>query len=133
MHNSAPVSSYDKLTEKIIRLAIEVHRNLGPGLLESTYSEALSWELNAAALAFVRQLQIPVMYKAQKLSGVYRVDFVVEQQVVLEIKSTEKFAPVHEAQLLTYMKHTGIPVGILLNFNTAVLKDGLRRLVLKTP
>jgi len=112
---------------------MEVHRNLGPGLLESTYSEGLSWELNTAGLAFDRQLQIPVMYKGQKLPGVYRIDFVVEKQVVLEIKAAETLAPVHQAQLLTYMKHTGISVGLLLNFNTAVLKDGLRRLALKSP
>jgi len=133
MHNSRLVPSNDRLTERIIRLAMEVHRNLGPGLLESTYSEGLSWELNTAGLAFDRQLQIPVMYKGQKLPGVYRIDFVVEKQVVLEIKAAETLAPVHQAQLLTYMKHTGISVGLLLNFNTAVLKDGLRRLALKSP
>ena len=130
MHDRS-IPSNDKLTERIIRAAIEVHRNLGPGLLESTYSEGLSWELQQAGLAFARQLQIPVMYKGQKLPGVYRIDFVIEERVVVEIKAVEKLAPVHEAQLLTYLSHTGISIGLLLNFNAATLKDGLRRMGLK--
>ncbi len=126
--NAMATPPSDKLTERIINLAIEVHRNLGPGLLESTYGECLSWELTQAGLEFARQVQVPVVYKGQRLAAVYRLDFVINDRVVVEIKATEKLAPVHEAQLLTYLRHTGIPVGLLLNFNTAVLKDGLRRL-----
>ena len=122
------VQPNDELTELVIGSAIEVHRHLGPGLLESTYSECFSWELRAVGLKFARQVQIPVIYKGQALPAVYRLDFVIENQVVVEIKATEKLAAVHEAQLLTYLKHTGIPVGLLLNFNNAVLKDGLRRI-----
>lgn len=126
------IKSNDELTERVIGCAIEVHRHLGPGLLESTYGECLSWELRAVGLTFARQVQVPVIYKAQSLTAVYRLDFVIENQLVVEIKATEKLAPVHEAQLLTYLRHTGIHVGLLLNFNSAVLKDGLRRLVLRS-
>jgi GxxExxY protein len=118
----------DTLTEAVIGRAIEVHRRLGPGLLESTYGECLAWELRDEGLKFARQVQVPVVYRGEALAAVYRLDFVVEDRVVLEIKAVERLAPVHEAQLLTYLKHTGIPVGLLLNFNCAVLKDGLRRL-----
>jgi GxxExxY protein len=123
----------DPLTERVIGCAIEVHRHLGPGLLESTYGECLSWEFLSAGLEFKRQLEVPVIYKGKTLAAIYRVDFVIEQQLVVEIKAVERPAPVHEAQLLTYLKHTGIPVGLLVNFNTPVLKDGLRRLVLRRP
>ncbi len=126
------LASNDDLTERVIGCGIEVHRHLGPGLLESTYGECFSWELRDAGLKFARQVQAPVIYKGQALPAVYRLDFVIENDVVVEIKATEKLAPVHEAQLLTYMKHTGISVGLLLNFNNAVLKDGLRRLILRT-
>ena len=122
----------DELTELVIGRAIEVHRHLGPGLLESTYGECFSWELRAAGLNFERQVQVPVIYKGVELPGVYRLDFVIENQVVVELKAVEKLVPVHEAQLLTYLRHTGIQVGLLFNFYSAVLKDGLRRLELRT-
>lgn len=128
---AAATFANDTLTERVIGCAIEVHRHLGPGLLESTYSECLSWELRSAGLGFKRQLEVPVIYKGKTLAAIYRVDFVIEQQLVVEIKAVERPVPVHEAQLLTYLKHTGIPVGLLLNFNSAVLKDGLRRLVVR--
>ncbi|MFN2603970.1 MAG: GxxExxY protein [Gemmatimonadaceae bacterium] len=118
----------DELTELVIGAAIEVHRHLGPGLLESTYSECFSWELRAVGLKFARQVQVPVIYKGEALAAMYRLDFVIENEVIVEIKATEKLAAVHEAQLLTYLRHTGISVGLLLNFNSAVLKDGIRRL-----
>jgi GxxExxY protein len=118
----------DLLTEAIIGRAIEVHRILGPGLLESNYEECLCWELRQAGFAIARQLRVPVIYKGNQLASPYRLDIVVEQRVIVEIKAVDRFAPVHEAQLLTYLKHTGIPVGLLLNFNTPVLRDGLRRL-----
>jgi len=118
----------DALTEKIIGLAIEVHRVPGPGLLESNYEECLCWELREAGLAFVRQLRVPLVYKGVDLGNPYRVDLVVENRVIVEVKAVDRFAPVHEAQVLTYLKHTGIPVGLLFNFNTPVLRDGMRRL-----
>lgn len=122
----------DALTELVIGCGIEVHRQLGPGLLESTYAECFSRELRDAGIAFRRQVNVPVIYKGESPPAVYRLDFVIENAVVVEIKATEKLAPVHEAQLLTYLRHTGISVGLLLNFNSPVLKDGMRRLVLKT-
>jgi len=117
------------LTERIIGCAIEVHRNLGPGLLEATYESALSIELRAAGLHFHRQLLIPVVYKGQAI-GEHRLDFLVEDAVVLELKSVERFDPVFEAQLLTYLRISGKKRGLLLNFNTRLLKDGVKRFVL---
>jgi GxxExxY protein len=119
----------DPLTEKIIGCAIEVHRTLGPGLLEQTYESALCVELQLAGLAFQRQLVVPVTYKNQPV-GDYRLDLVVEKSVVLEIKSVDRFDPVFEAQLLTYLKISGLKRGLLLNFNARLLKDGIKRLVL---
>jgi len=120
----------DLLTEKIIGSAIEVHRRLGPGLLESAYEECLCYELDQSALAFRRQAPLPVVYKSIRLDCGYRMDVVVEGQVIVEIKAVERLMPIHEAQVLTYMKLSGITTGPLLNFNTSVLKEGLRRLML---
>lgn len=125
---AAPVQN-DLLTEKIIGFAIEVHRHLGPGLLESAYEECLCYELTQSALVFRRQVPLPVLYKGVRLECGYRLDIVVENQVILEIKSVEHLLSIHDAQVLTYMKLSGIPTGLLLNFNTPVLKDGLRRLM----
>jgi len=119
----------DPLTEKIIGCAIEVHRTLGPGLLEQTYESALCVELQLAGLKFQRQLVASVTYKNQPV-GDYRLDLVVENLVVLEIKSVDRFDPIFEAQLLTYLKITGLKRGLLLNFNSRLLKDGIKRLVL---
>lgn len=119
----------DPLTEKIIGCAIEVHRTLGPGLLESTYESALCIEFQLAGLTFQRQIIVPVTYKNQPI-GDYRLDLVVENAVVLEIKSVDRFDPIFEAQLLTYLKITGLKRGLLLNFNSRLLKDGIKRLVL---
>lgn len=119
----------DPLTEKIIGCAIEVHRTLGPGLLEQTYESALCVELQLAGLKFQRQLVVPVIYKDQPV-GDYRLDLMVENSVVLEIKSVDRFDPIFEAQLLTYLKITGLKRGLLLNFNSRLLKDGIKRLVL---
>jgi len=119
----------DPLTEKIIGCAIEVHRTLGPGLLESTYESALCVEFQLARLRFQRQLNVPVTYKNQPV-GDYRLDLVVENLVVVEIKSVDRFDPIFEAQLLTYLKITGLKRGLLLNFNSRLLKDGIKRLVL---
>jgi GxxExxY protein len=113
------------LTEKIIGCAIEVHRQLGPGLLEGTYEAALSIELSSAGLKHVRQALFPVIYKNQ-IIGEYRLDLIVEDTVIVEIKSVERFDPVFEAQILTYLKVTGKGIGLLINFNTRLLKNGVK-------
>ncbi len=120
----------DPLTEKIIGFAIEVHRQLGPGLLESAYEECLCYELQQNDLVFRRQAPLPVVYKAIRLDCGYRIDIVVEEKVILELKTVERLIPVHEAQLLTYLKLSGVRIGLLLNFHSPVLKDGIRRMVL---
>jgi GxxExxY protein len=120
----------DPLTEKVIGFAIEVHRQLGPGLLESAYEECLSYELRQSGLDFRRQVPLPVVYKTIRLDCSYRIDIVVEDKVVLELKTVERLIPVHDAQLLTYLKLSGMRIGLLLNFNSPVLKDGIRRMVL---
>jgi GxxExxY protein len=124
------VRDNDLLTEKVIGFAIEVHRQLGPGLLESAYEECLCFELDQAGLAFRRQVSLPVIYKSVRLDCGYRLDIVAENQVIIELKTVERLIPIHEAQLLTYMKLAEIRIGLLLNFNTAILKDGIRRLML---
>ena len=117
------------LTERIIGCAIEVHRQLGPGLLEGTYESALCIELNSAGLRHVRQPVFPVIYKGQ-IIGEYRLDLIVENLVVIEIKSVERFDPIFEAQVLTYLKVTGKRCGLLMNFNSRLLRDGIKRFVL---
>jgi GxxExxY protein len=119
-----------ELTERIIACAIAVHRELGPGLLESIYEEAMTVELANGGIQFVRQVEIPVVYKGTTLSGSFRVDMVVENKVVLELKTVESILPVHEAQLLSYLRLGGWPTGLLLNFRSALLCNGIRRLVL---
>jgi GxxExxY protein len=120
----------DLLTEKIIGCAIEVHRGLGPGLLESAYEECLCFELGQARLSHEKEVPLPILYKAVKLDCGYRMDIVVDDRVVIELKTVDRLMPIHEAQLLTYLKLSRIKTGLLLNFNSAILKDGLRRLVL---
>ncbi len=124
------VEGKDSLTETIIGAAIEVHRHLGPGLLESTYEQCLCWELRAAGLKLDRQVMIPISYKGNSTAAVYRPDLVVEDRIMIEIKAVDRLASVHEAQLLTYMRHTGIGTGLLLIFNCPRLRDGLKRLSL---
>ena len=116
------------LTERIIGCAIEVHRQLGPGLLEGTCEAAICIELNNAGLNFVRQPIFPVIYKGQVI-GEYRLDLIVEDAVVVEIKSVERFDPIFEAQVLTYLRVTGKRVGLLINFNSRLLRDGVKRYV----
>jgi GxxExxY protein len=123
------VSGTDPLTERIIGCAIEVHRYLGPGLLESTYEEALCVELAASSLRFTRQTAIPIVYKSQ-LVGEYRLDLLVEDAVVVEVKSVERFDPIFQAQVLTYLRATGRRKGLLINFNSRLLRDGVKRFVL---
>jgi GxxExxY protein len=120
----------DPLTRAVIGAAIEVHRHLGPGLLESAYEEALCLELQLAGLRYKRQVSLPLIYKGRQLECDYRIDIVVEDKLVLELKTTEKLLPVHEAQLLTYLKLSGIKKGLLLNFHSALLKNGIKRMVL---
>jgi GxxExxY protein len=122
---------HEELTEKIIGAAIEVHRALGPGLLESAYEECLCREFNLRGIAFQRQVPLPVEYKGVKLDCGYRLDLIVQDAVVLELKCVEHTLPVHEAQLLTYLKLTGKHVGIIINFNVATLvRGGIVRKVL---
>ena len=120
----------DPLTKQIIGLAIEAHRVLGPGLLESAYEECLCFELREHEIAFERQVPLPVVYKSIRLDCGYRMDLVVDDQVEIELKAVDRILSIHEAQLRTYLKLSGFRTGLLLNFNSAVLKDGLRRLVL---
>jgi GxxExxY protein len=117
------------LTDQIIGCAIEVHRHLGPGLLESVYEECLCYELSQIGLRFERQVQLPVTYKGIKLDCGHKLDLVVEDSVVVELKPIEDLAPVHQAQLLTYLKTSNKKVGLLINFNVQFLKNGLKRVV----
>jgi GxxExxY protein len=122
---------HEKLTEAIIGAAIEVHRELGPGLLESAYEECLCHELHLRGIPVARQMPLPVIYKGVSLDCGYRLDIVVADSVVLELKCLEHILPVHEAQLLTYLKLTGRRVGLIINFNVAVLtRGGIMRKVL---
>ena len=120
----------EHLTEQIIGSAIEVHRELGPGLLESAYDECLCHELHLRDLAFQRQVNLPIEYKTVRPDCGYRIDLLVENSVVVELKSVEEVLPVHQAQLLTYLRLSRIRVGLLINFNVPVLKNGIIRRVL---
>jgi GxxExxY protein len=116
-------------THRIIGLAIKVHRKLGPGLLEATYEECLCWELAHDGLAFVRHVPLPVIYEGVRLAAGYYADIIVEQSVIVELKSVEHILPVHEAQTLTYLRLSGYKLALLMNFNCVMLKDGLRRFI----
>ncbi|HEA66374.1 MAG TPA: GxxExxY protein [Desulfobacterales bacterium] len=120
----------NKLTGLVIGAAIEVHKALGPGLLESAYEECLcrELELELRGIPFERQKELPIEYKGAKLDCGYRLDIVVAGRLILELKACENLQPIHEAQLLTYLKLTGIKYGLLINFNVPVLKDGIRRI-----
>ncbi len=121
---------FDSLSNKIIGCIIEVHKNLGPGLLESAYESCLAYELNAEGLKFETQKEIPIDYKGVKLDAGYRIDIIVEDNVIVELKSVENILPIHEAQILTYMKLAEVKVGLLVNFNVLKVKDGIKRFVL---
>jgi GxxExxY protein len=118
-----------EITERIIGCAIEVHRHLGPGLLESAYEECTCHEITQAGLKVQRQVLLPVTYKQIVLDCGYRMDAVVEGAVIVEFKTVERLLPVHDAQLLSYLKLSGLRVGLLINFHVPVLKDGLKRIV----
>jgi GxxExxY protein len=124
------VAARDPLTDRIIGLAIDVHRALGPGLLESAYEECLCYEPQQNQIGFRRQVPSQVAYKAVQLDCAYRIDLVVESHLVLELKTVERLLPIHEAQLPTYLKSGHFKTGLLLNFHAPVLKDGIKRMVI---
>jgi GxxExxY protein len=121
---------FDELSKRVIGCAIEVHRNLGPGLLESTYEQCLAHELKCAGISFKLQHPLPVNYNGVKLDCGYRVDLFVDNKIIVELKSVDKVLPIHQAQLLTYMKLAGIKIGLLMNFNVRFMKNGIKRMVL---
>jgi GxxExxY protein len=121
---------FDELSNKVIGCAIGVHRELGPGLLESSYEQCLAYELSRAKISFKMQVELPVQYKEIKLDCGYRIDLLVDDRVIVELKSVDHLLKIHEAQVLTYMKLAGIGVGLLINFNVDALRRGIRRFVL---
>ena len=122
-------SHLNELSRRVIGLAMEVHRELGPGLLESAYEQALAYELTQAGLRFARQQDTPLLYKGVKLDCGYRLDLVIEGELLVELKTVAELLPIHHAQLLTYLKLQRQSLGLLVNFNVPVLKDGIRRVV----
>jgi GxxExxY protein len=123
----------NEITREIIGAAIEVHRQLGPGLLESAYEECLCHELSLRKLLFERQKPIPLVYKDTKLDCGYRLDLLIEGRVVVELKSVDSLGPIHEAIVLTYLKLSGHKLGLLINFNVSMLKEGIRRFKMPEP
>jgi GxxExxY protein len=119
----------DRLSKEVIGAAIEVHRVLGPGLLESAYEESLAWELTNRRVKIERQVAIPVRYKELKIEDGYRIDMLVNKELILELKSVDSFQPVHTAQMLTYLKMTGCKLGLLLNFKVDAMRKGIKRVV----
>ena len=117
------------LTRRVIGCAIEVHRHLGPGLVESMYETCLCDELAGSGLSFIRQRKLPVVYKNRTLEGYFQPDIIVEDTLILEVKSVHQIHPIHQAQLMTYLRLSGIPLGLLLNFNTVLMKDGMTRVL----
>jgi len=122
--------SINEITEKIIGAAIAVHKELGPGLLESAYEACLVYELAQSGLKVENQKPLPVFYRGVNVDCGYRIDLLVEDQVIIELKSIEKLEPIHEAQLLSYLKLSGHKIGLLINFNVRLLRNGIRRFVL---
>ena len=121
---------FDRLSNRVIGCALKVHRHLGPGLLESTYEQCLAHELKMADIPFKLQCPLPVQYKGIKLDCGYRIDLLVDDRIIIELKSVDRVLPIHQAQLLTYMKLSAIPIGLLLNFNVKYMKSGIKRMVL---
>ena len=121
--------SLDRLSKDVIGAAIEVHRVLGPGLLESAYEQSLAWELTKIGAKIERQVLIPVRYKELRIEDGYRIDMLVNNELILELKSIESFQPVHTAQMLTYLKMTGFRLGLILNFKVDVMRKGIKRVV----
>jgi GxxExxY protein len=123
----------NSLSREIIAAGLEVHKALGPGLLESAYEECLAYELSLRGLSFERQKALPVIYKGVQIDAGYRLDLVVGDLVVVELKSVDELLPIHEAQVLTYLKMSKKRLALLLNFNVPLLKNGIKRIVLKLP
>ena len=124
------MNEINHITEKIIGCAIEVHKNLGPGLLESLYEKALCYEMRLKDVQYETQVVIPILYKGNKL-GEHRLDILVEELIIVELKAVDRMEPVFQAQLLSYMRLTGKPLGLLINFNVTVLHQGIQRMILK--
>lgn len=129
LNNEHAVERVNSLTESIIGCAIEVHRAIGPGLLESAYEECLCYELAQNGLSFQRQVPLPVIYKGVKLDCGYKLDIIVENAVIIELKAVDRIIAIHEAQLLSYLRMLDLRVGLILNFHSSVLKDGIKRIV----
>lgn len=129
MNNNKDLDRLNKITEKIIGCAIEVHKHLGPGLLESIYESALCHEFNENDVKYERQLSVPILYKGHEL-GDYRLDLLVENEVIVELKAVDRMEPLFQAQLLSYLRVTGKALGLLINFNVPVLKKGIKRIIL---
>jgi GxxExxY protein len=128
-HRGTEAQRY-RVTDTVIAAAIEVHRELGPGLLESIYEAAMVIELRRSGLAVERQVEVPLLYKGEPLGTSYRVDLLVAEELVVELKAVDRLAPVHTAQLLTYLRLLKVPTGLLINFNQAQLRQGLKRIAL---
>ncbi len=129
----AETRSFNELTEKVIGACIEIHRHLGPGLLESAYEDCLCYELSQLGICFERQRALPISYKDVKLDCGYRLNLLVEGKLIIELKSVDELLPIHDAQLLTYLKVSGLKCGLLINFCVPVLKHGIKRLVNNFP
>jgi len=121
---------FEALSYKVIGCALEVHKQLGPGLLENTYKQCLAYELTQAGIAFKMEVNLPVKYKEINISCGYRIDLLIENSIIVELKCVDELHPIHEAQLLTYMKLSNIKIGFLINFNEKYLKNGIKRFVL---
>lgn len=119
----------DLLTEKVIGCAIQVHKELGPGLLESSYEQCLCYELNHAGITAERQVTLPINYRGLKIDAAYRIDILIPNLLIVELKSVEKLLPIHTAQLITYLKLSGVKTGLLINFNVSKLVNGIKRIV----
>ena len=129
----AETQSFRGITEQVIGACIEIHKHLGPGLLESAYEECLCYELSVRGIRFERQKPLPVKYKNVNLDCGYRLDLVVEESILLELKAVERLLPIHEAQGITYLRLSRLPVGLLVNFNATILRNALRRLTPNHP
>lgn len=123
------VEELNRLSSEVIGAAIEVHRHLGAGLLESAYEKCLSWELRQRGVAVEEQVAVPVRYKSEIFDNGYRIDLLVEGRLLLELKSVDQLLPIHTAQVLTYLKMTGLKMGLILNFNVELMKSGIKRIV----
>ena len=121
---------YKELTGKIVDCAVTVHKLLGPGLLESAYEECLYFELQTFGIETLKQIPMPLVYKEKKLDNGYKIDLLVEEKIVIEVKSVDSLNPIHTAQLMTYLKLSGCRVGLLINFNVQFLKEGIKRIII---